>query len=153
MPQWYDVVDFEWSSTAAMPTAVFIPTKNRKACAAPPLAVEPAMMSAHAKEELGWSSKPGGNASARRQLVSERDCTPPGNDFRRKSGSQGLSIDFFEVEPARPSAQEMPKGAKIRNFRVWMTHSIPTETPQYAKFGRYVAPESETWYPVTHLSD
>ncbi len=112
------------------------------------------MMSAHVKEELGWSSKPGGNASARRQLVSERDCAPPGNDFRRKSGSQGLSIDFFEVEPARSSAQEMPKFAKIRFFiRVWMI-TIPTETPQNAKFGRYVSPESETWYPVTrYFSD
>ena len=52
VPQWYDVVDFEWSSMAAMPAAVFIPTKNRKACAPPPLAVELAMMSVHAKEEL-----------------------------------------------------------------------------------------------------
>ena len=152
VPQWYDVVDFEWSSMAAMPAAVFIPTKNRKACAPPPLAVEPAMMSAHAKDESGWSLRPGGNAPARREPVSEGDCLPPGNEFRRKPGSLGLSIDFFEVEPARPSAQEMPNGANIRNFRVWMTHSIPTETPQYAKFGRYVTPKSETWYPVTHLS-
>ena len=28
VPQWNDVVDFEWSTTAAMPAAVFIATKS-----------------------------------------------------------------------------------------------------------------------------
>ena len=32
---WYDVVDLERATTSAMPAAVFIPFKNRKACAPP----------------------------------------------------------------------------------------------------------------------